>query len=83
MEQQYISSLLDAYGKGYEKRNKDMTNAPGRKDHYFKAKEDLPRVKAVMVFLQGMIPIGQCRSFLDVAAEGVRSPSRCSVTSPP
>ena len=33
MEQQYISSLLDAYGKGYEKRNKDMTDAPGRKDH--------------------------------------------------
>ena len=68
MEQQYISSLLDAYDKGYEKRYKDIADAPERKDHYFKAKEDLPRVKAVMGFLQGVIPTGQCRSLLDVGS---------------
>ena len=68
MEQQYITPLLDAYIRGYEKRYKGTADAPERKDHYFKAKEDLPRVKAVLGFLQGIIPAGQCQSLLDVGS---------------
>jgi len=68
MEQQYIASLLNAYILGFEIRYKEMANAPERKDHYFKAKEDLPRVKAVLGFLQGIIPAGQCKTLLDVGS---------------
>ena len=68
MEQQYITSLLNAYILGFEIRYKEMANAPERKDHYFKAKEDLPRVKAVLGFLQGVMPAGQCQSLLDVGS---------------
>ena len=68
MEQQYITSLLNAYILGFEIRYKEMANAPERKDHYFKAKEDLPRVKSVLGFLQGVIPAGQCKTLLDVGS---------------
>ena len=68
MEQQYITPLLDAYTKGYGKRYKDATQAPEKKDHYFKVKDDLPRVQAVLGFLHGIIPAGQCRSLLDVGS---------------
>ena len=68
MEQQYITSLIDAYIIGYEIKYKEMANAPERKDHYFKAKEDLPRVKSVLGFLQGVIPAGQCKTLLDVGS---------------
>lgn len=68
MEQQYITSLLDAYIKGHEKRYKGMADMPERKDHYFKVKEDLPRVKMVLGFLQGIIAAGQCHSLLDVGS---------------
>ena len=68
MEQQYISSLIDAYIIGYEIKYKEMANAPERKDHYFKAKEDLPRVKSVLGFLQGVIPAGQCKTLLDIGS---------------
>ncbi len=68
MEQQYITSLIDAYIIGYEIKYKEMANTPERKDHYFKAKEDLPRVKSVLGFLQGVIPAGQCKTLLDVGS---------------
>ena len=68
MEQQYITPLLDAYTKGYEKRYKDARQAPEKKEHYFKVKEDLPRVLAVLGFLHGIIPAGQCLSLLDVGS---------------
>ena len=68
MEQQYITPLLEAYKRGYEIRYKGIDGAPERKDHYFKAKEDLPRVRAVLGFLQGIIPAGQCKSLLDVGS---------------
>ena len=68
MEQQYITSLIDAYIIGYEIKYKEMANAPERKDHYFKAKEDLPRVKSVLGFLQGIIPMGQCKTLLDIGS---------------
>ena len=68
MKQQYITSLLNAYILGFEIRYKEMANAPERKDHYFKAKEDLPRVKSVLGFLQGIIPAGQCKTLLDVGS---------------
>lgn len=68
MEQQYITPLFEAYKRGYEIRYKDIDGTPERKDHYFKAKEDLPRVRAVLGFLQGIIPAGQCQSLLDVGS---------------
>ena len=68
MEQHYITPLLDAYTKGYEKRYKDARQAPEKKEHYFKVKEDLPRIQAVLGFLHGIIPAGQCRSLLDVGS---------------
>ena len=66
--EQHITPLLDAYTKGYEKRYKDARQAPEKKEHYFKVKEDLPRVQAVLGFLHGIIPAGQCRSLLDVGS---------------
>jgi ubiquinone/menaquinone biosynthesis C-methylase UbiE len=36
--------------------------------HYFKVKDDLPRVQAVLGFLQGIVPAGQCRTLLDVGS---------------
>ncbi|MBR6978491.1 MAG: class I SAM-dependent methyltransferase [Prevotella sp.] len=68
MQQQYFTPLLEAYVRGYEKRHADAGDAPERKDHYFKVKEDLPRVRVVLGFLQGIIPAGQCQSLLDVGS---------------
>lgn len=68
MEQQHITLLLDAYTKGYEKRYKGARQAPEKKEHYFKVKDDLPRVQAVLGFLHGVIPAGQCRTLLDVGS---------------
>ena len=68
MEQQYLTTLLDAYRRGYEMKFKDSTNALERKDHYFKVKDDLPRVQVVLGFLQGIIPAGLCNSLLEVGS---------------
>ena len=68
MEQQYMTTLLDAYKRGYEKRYSGQQNAPEQKKHYFKVKETLPRVQVVMSFLQGIVPTGLCRSLLDVGS---------------
>lgn len=68
MEQQYITTLLDAYRRGYEKRYKDKNNAPEFKIHYFKVKEYLPRVQVVLGFLRGIVPAGQCQNLLDVGS---------------
>lgn len=68
MEQQYITTLLEAYRRGYEVRYKDGADAPERKEHYFKVKEDLPRVQVVLGFLRGIVPAGQCQSLLDVGS---------------
>lgn len=68
MEQQYISRLFEAYKRGFKIRYKDTTKAPERKDHYFKVKDDLPRVQVVLGFLQSVVPAGQCHSLLDVGS---------------
>ncbi len=68
MDQQYMTTLLEAYRRGYEKRFKDSTDAPERKEHYFKVKEDLPRVQVVLGFLRGIVPAGHCNSLLDVGS---------------
>lgn len=65
---QYIDHLLDAYRRGYEVRYVGNPKAPERKDYYFKVKEDLPRVQAVLSFLQGIIPAAQCESLLDIGS---------------
>lgn len=36
--------------------------------HYFKVKEDLPRVQVVLSFLQGAVAAGQCRTLLDIGS---------------
>lgn len=65
---QYIDRLLDAYRRGYNLRYAGDPHAPERKEHYFKAKEDLPRVRVVLSFLQGIIPAGQCESLMDIGS---------------
>lgn len=68
MEQQYIERLADAYQRGYKIKYADVANTPEMKSHYFKAKEDLPRVQVVLGFLQGIVAAGQCNSLLDVGS---------------
>jgi len=38
------------------------------KEHYFKVKDDLPRVQVVLGFLRGIVPAGQCQTLLDVGS---------------
>lgn len=40
MEQQYLTTLLEAYTRGYEKRYNSKEDVPERKEHYFKVKDD-------------------------------------------
>ncbi len=68
MKQQYVTILLDAYKRGYEIRYRGIANAPELKDHYFKVKDDLPRVQAVLGFLHGIVPTGKCQTLLDVGS---------------
>jgi len=64
----HLTTLLEAYSRGYEKRYRGMADTPERKEHYFKVKEDLPRVQVVLSFLQGIVPAGLCQSLLDVGS---------------
>lgn len=68
MEQQYMTALLEAYRRGFEKRHKVKENAPEIKEHYFKVKDDLPRVQVVLGFLHGIAPAEQCQALLDVGS---------------
>ena len=68
MEQQHIARLTEAYRRGYEMKYAGVEDAPEMKMHYFKVKEDLPRVKVVLSFLQGVVPAGLCNSLLDVGS---------------
>lgn len=63
-----MAYLAEAYRRGYEIRYKDKKDAPEIKMHYFKVKEDLPRVQVVLSFLQGIVSAGQCQSLLDVGS---------------
>ena len=40
MEQQYLTTLLEAYTRGYEKSYNSKEDVPERKEHYFKVKDD-------------------------------------------
>lgn len=68
MEQQYYPRLTDAYLNGYDQKYSGTHNPPDKKLHYFKVKEDLPRVQVVLSFLHGMVAAGLCRSLLDVGS---------------
>lgn len=68
MEQQYLANLLEAYTRGFEKKYNSKEDAPERKEHYFKVKDDLPRVQVVLGFLHGIVPAGQCQTLLDVGS---------------
>ena len=63
-----MTTLLEAYRRGYGKRYKGIKEAPERKEHYFKVKDDLPRVQVVLGFLHGIVPAGQCQTLLDVGS---------------
>lgn len=45
-----------------------VTDAPEMKLHYFKVKDDLPRVQVVLGFLHGIVHAGQCKTLLDVGS---------------
>lgn len=83
MEQQYVTPLLEAYIRGYEKRHKGMPEAPERKDHYFKAKDDLPRVRAGWASCKASCRQDNASRSSTWEAEEVRSSSPCSGTSLP
>lgn len=68
MEQQYTIRLAEAYRRGFEKKYAGVQDAPEMKLHYFKVKEDLPRVQVVLGFLQGIVPAGKCNTLLDVGS---------------
>lgn len=68
MDQQYLTRLTEAYRRGYEKRYAGCNDAPEMKLHYFKVKDDLPRVQVVLSFLQGIVPAEQCNTLLDVGS---------------
>lgn len=68
MDQQYFTTLLEAYRRGYEQRYTERQDAPERKDYYFKVKDELPRVQVVLGFLRGVVGGGQCHSLLDVGS---------------
>ena len=67
-QSRYIPRITDAYQRGYELKYAGLENPPEKKLHYFKEKEDLPRVQVVLGFLQGIVPAGQCDSLLDVGS---------------
>lgn len=68
MDNRYIEPLAGAYRRGYDMKYSGAENAPEFKLHYFKEKEDLPRVKVVLGFLTGVIAAGQCNSLLDIGS---------------
>lgn len=68
MEQRYLTRLKDAYQRGYDKQYANVSEKPELKLHYFKVKEDLPRVQVVLGFLHGIVPAGLCVSLLDVGS---------------
>lgn len=68
METRYIEGLAEAYRRGHQMMYGDREDAPELKLHYFKAKEDLPRVQPVLGFLRAIIAAGDCRSLLDVGS---------------
>lgn len=68
MDQPYLTRLAEAYRRGYKKRYAGCNDAPEMKLHYFKVKDDLPRVQVVLGFLQGIVPAEQCNTLLDVGS---------------
>lgn len=68
MDQPYLTRLAEAYRRGYEKRYTGCNDVPEMKLHYFKVKDDLPRVQVVLSFLQGIVPAEQCNTLLDVGS---------------
>lgn len=64
----YITHLAEAYKRGYEKRHEWDQNPNEMKMHYFKVKEDLPRVKVVLGVLHGIVAAGKCQQLLDVGS---------------
>lgn len=63
-----MTFLAEAYKRGYEIIYENKKDAPELKMHYFKVKEDLPRVQVVLSFLQGIVSAGQCQSLIDVGS---------------
>lgn len=68
VEQEYMEGLLEAYRKGYDARYAGSENPPEFKKHYFKRKEPMERVAAVMSYVTNLVWGGKCRTMLDVGS---------------
>lgn len=68
MDSRYLSRLAEAYQRGHKVMYSDNDDAPEVKLHYFKIKEDLPRVQAVMSFIRAIVPAGRCNNLLDIGS---------------
>ena len=68
MESRYITNLAEAYKRGYELRYPDNENASDIKLHYFKVKDDLPRIQPILGFIHNIVPAGKCKTLLDVGS---------------
>lgn len=68
MKRKDNARLAEAYRRGSGMKYAGVVNPPELKMHYFKTKDDLPRVQVVLGFLHGIVPAGQCRSLLDVGS---------------
>ena len=64
----YIERLAEAYERGYEMKYGATSERPEKKLYYFKEKPEMARVQAVLGFLRGIVPAGQCESLLDVGS---------------
>ena len=68
MESRYIFNLAEAYKKGYELRYPSKEDASDIKLHYFKVKDDLPRIQPILGFIHNIMAAGKCKSLLDVGS---------------
>lgn len=63
-----MERIAQAYRKGYDMKYAGVSNPPELKMHYFKPKDDLPRVRCVLGFLRNIIPAHVCRTLLDIGS---------------
>lgn len=68
MESRYIDNLVEAYKRGFRLLYPDNEDAIDIKLHYFKVKDDLPRIQPVLGFIRSVVPAGKCNNLLDVGS---------------
>lgn len=68
MESRYIINLVEAYKRGLRLRYPDKENTTDIKLHYFKVKDDLPRIQPILGFIHSIVPTEKCNNLLDVGS---------------